>query len=55
MAGEKMHNAYERAREETEKVAERAREQVVKRPLTIVLGSFAVGMILGSLLLRRRR
>lgn len=52
-AKERIGDAYEGAVEHGQEVAESARGEINKRPLTIVACAFLVGVVAGGLLLRR--
>jgi ElaB/YqjD/DUF883 family membrane-anchored ribosome-binding protein len=49
-AGSGMRGAYGNVRERGQTALRRGREQVQERPLTVVLGAFVVGLLLGKLL-----
>ncbi len=45
-----VRDAYESVRDHGEDVLRRGREQVQERPLTVVLGAFLIGLLVGKLL-----
>jgi len=51
-AEEQLRQAMGVARERGEEAVERSREEISKRPLTMVLSSMAIGLVLGALLRR---
>lgn len=51
-AAEQLQDAYTAAKDEGEKAVGAARKEISKRPLTVVLTSFVIGLLVGSLFSR---
>ena len=49
LAQERFRDTYQRVRDEGLKAVESTREQVGKRPLTVTLGAFFIGWIMGKM------
>ncbi len=52
-AEDQVRRGYGAARAQTDDMAERTREQLDEHPLTILLGTFIAGLVLGKLLEKR--